>query len=258
MRKAMAIIAAASLLVLDSCGLDDPVVTVNNSEDVTAAVGSATELRTDISVGDIEVSYGENKDAEIHVDYKIQGITQNKVSTVSEHLSCKAEVEDGVLVVSIVDPESGKSFWEWKNSNAKAVDVEADVRISLPESFNKFDINADVGNVDIDGLNGEFSVKCDVGNVEMTDIAILADSEISVDVGNADISLAEVGECEAKVSVDVGDITFDAGDLKCETITGDDDKPVGGKKELLADGKCTVRLRCDVGSIDLGQEDKNV
>lgn len=258
MKIAIAFIAAASVLSLTSCGIDNPVVTVNNSEDITVAVGSVTELRTDISVGDIEVSYGENKDAEIHVDYKIQGITQNKVSSVSEHLLCKAEVEDGVFVVSIVDPETGKSFWEWKNSNAKAVDVDADVRITLPEGFNKFDLNADVGNVDIDSLNGEFSVKCDVGDVKMTNIGILADSEISVDVGNADISLAEVGACEANVSVDVGDITFDAGDLKCETITGEEDKPVGGKKELLADGKCTIKLSCDVGSIHLGQEDKNV
>ena len=256
--KRFAAIAAASLIALTSCGIENPVVISNSSEDVEVAAEKATELKTDINVGSIDVSYGETDKAEIHVDYKVQGITQNKVSSVSEHLSCKSEIEEEVLTISIVDPETGKSFWEWKNSNAKSVEVEADVKILLPESFSKFDINSDVGNVKLDKLKGEFDVKCDVGNVDMTDVGILADSEISVDVGNADISLAEVGECEAEVNVDVGDIDISTGSLKFETTSGEEDKPVGGKKEITVDGKCTMKLKCDVGNIDIGQEDKNV
>ena len=256
--KRFAAIAAASLLALTSCGIENPVVIVNSSEDVTTAAASAEELKTDVSVGSIDVSYGDTDNVEVHAEYKIQGITQYKVSTVSEHLSCKAEVEDGILTVSVVDPETGKSFWEWKNSNAKAVEVKADLSIVLPRSVSKFEINADVGNVELDKLGGEFDINCDVGNVDMTDVCILADSDISVDVGNADISLAEVSECETKVSVDVGDISISTGSLKYETSSGNDEKPVGGKKEIIVDGKCTMKLKCDVGSIDIGQEDKNV
>ncbi|MDO4864114.1 MAG: hypothetical protein Q4A05_08095 [Ruminococcus sp.] len=259
MKRIMALTAAAAMLALTSCGIENPIVIVNDSEYIELAAGQVTQLSTDISVGNIGISYGDTENAKVHVDYKIQGITQNKVSAVSEHLACKAEIADDVLVVSIIDNETGKSFWEWKNSNAKAVEVEANVDIELPESFDTFGVNADVGNVEINGLSGAFDVKCDVGNLEMKDVGILADSEMSVDVGNCSISLAAVDECEAKVSVDVGDIDLDTGDYTYELTSGDDDKPVGGKQEIVVGGKCTMKLECDVGSIDLEQqEDKNV
>lgn len=257
MKKIFALAAAAVMLSLTSCGIENPVVISNSSEDIELAKVKVTELKTDIAAGGIDVSYGENENAEIHVDYKIQGITQKKVSAVSEHISCSAEIEDDVLVVSIVDSETGKSFWEWKNSNAKAVEVEANVKIVLPQSFNKFNINADVGNVGLDGLSGGFDVKCDVGNLDMKDVSILEDSDLSVDVGNCSVSLAGVDECETKVSVDVGDIDIDTGDFTYEENEGDD-KPVGGKKEIVVGGKCTMKLECDVGSIDIDQEDSDV
>lgn len=254
LRKIIAFVSAISLITLTSCGMEKPLVVVNNSEDVVVASENATEFRTDVSVGNICVSYGDTSDAEVHAEYKIQGITQNKVSTVSEHLSCIAEIEDDVLVVSIIDPETGKSFWEWKNSNAKAVEVEADVNIVLPKDFNRFFINADVGNVEIENLCGEFEVNSDVGNLEMNNISILNDSVFSVDVGNCSISLGDVEECDVKVSVDVGDINLDIGEHKYSTASGGDDKPVGGKEEIVVDGKCNIKLGCDVGNIDINQE----
>ena len=257
MKKTMALIAAATLLSMTSCGIENPVVIANESEDIKVEAAKVTELSTDISVGSIEVSYGDSDKAEIHADYKIQGITQKKVSAVSEHISCKAEIEDDVLVVSIVDSETGKSFWEWKNSNAKAVEVEANVKIVLPDSFNRFDINADVGNVELDGLSGTFNIKCDVGNLDMKNVSILEDSDLSVDVGNCSVSLAGVDECETNISVDVGDIDIDTGDFTYEENEGGD-KPVGGKKEIVVGGKCTMKLECDVGGIDFNQEDPDV
>ena len=258
MKKLISLFASALIITLSSCGIEDPIVTVNSSEDIIVDTAKISELRTDISVGNIEIGYGDTDKAEIHVDYKIQGITQNKVSAVSEHLSCNAEIVDDVFVVSMVDPDSGKSFWEWKNSNAKSVEVSTDIKIILPECFSAFDIKSDVGNIKTNKLKGCFDIKCDVGDLEMNDVSLLSDSDLCVDVGNCLLSLVEVSDNETKISVDVGNITLDTGNLKYVVASGDEEKPVGGKREILVDDKCSIKLECDVGNLEFNQEDSNV
>ena len=259
MNKKLLALAALSAAMLASCEIkvEDPVITVNDSEDITVETGNAAVLNIEHNVGDVDLSYGETDKAEIHVDYSYKGFSQKVVDEIGEHLACKAAAEDDKLVISIVDPVSAKSFTSWKNSNAKASEVTVDLKVVLPKKFDTFDVDADVGNITIDALKGSFDIKSDVGNIEMKSVELLGDSAISSDVGDITIELAKVAECDVKVNSDVGNISLDTGGLQYES-SSDDEKPVGAKKEIVVEGKCNIKLECDVGELTIGQGDKDV
>lgn len=256
MKKRALAVAVLSALALVSCDVDvkNPVVTVNDSESLTVDTDSVTELKIGHNVGSISLSYGEGEKAEIQVNYRYQGFSQKVVDEIGEHIACKAETEDDKLVISIIDKESGKPFSYWKNNNSKASEVTVDLDVKLPKKFDKFDVASDVGSITADSLNGTFDVRCDVGNIEMTSVELLGDSEIVSDVGDISLGIEKVGECEVKLSSDVGNISIDTGTLKYES---DDEgsKPVGAKKEIVIDGKCNMKLECDVGEVTIGQEE---
>lgn len=216
----------------------------------------ATKLDIDIEVGKIEIEYGDTKNVDIDIKYTSNGISEEKVSAALESAKITAEVKDKTVYIK----SSEKDF------DTRFVNVTADLDITLPSEFSdftivsnvgdidldklngSFDITANVGNIELDSLVGDFKVKADVGNIDCDNLTIKDDSEIEANVGNIDVSVESVSECKVDISANVGDADIDTQGLNFTEKEQSKDL-VGKRKEIVIDDKCTVTLSADVGNV---------
>lgn len=216
----------------------------------------ASKLDIDLEVGKIEIEYGDTKNIDIDVKYTSNGISEEKVSAALENAKITAEVKDKTVYIK----SSEKDF------DTRFVNLTADLDITLPSEFSdfviesdvgdvrldklkgSFDISADVGNVKLDSLVGVFKINADVGNIDCDNLTIKDDSEIKANVGNIDVSVESVSECDVEISANVGDADIDTQGLNFTEKAQSKDY-VGKKKEIVIDDKCTVTLKADVGNV---------
>ncbi len=226
------------------------------TETLNIAPEKASKLDIDLEVGKIEIVYGDTKNVDIEIKYTSNGISEEKVSAALESAKVTAEVKDKTLYIKSSEKDFDNRFVNLTTdlevtlpSEFSDFNIESDVGdINLDKLKGSFDISADVGNIKLDSLVGDFIVKADVGNIDCDNLTINGDSEITADVGNIDVSLESVFECEVEISANVGDADIDTQGLDFTEKTESKDY-VGKKKEVVIDDKCTVTLKADVGTV---------
>lgn len=217
---------------------------------------NASKLDIELEVGKIEIVYGDTKNVDIEIKYTGNGISEEKVSAALENAEITAKVKDKTVYIKSSEKDFDNRF----------VNLTADLDITLPSEFSdfviesdvgdvrldrlkgSFDISADVGNVKLDSLVGKFKINADVGNIDCDNLTIKDDSEITANVGNIDVSVESVSECNVEISANVGDADVDTQGLDFTEKAQSKDY-VGKKKEILIDDKCTVTLKADVGTV---------
>lgn len=217
---------------------------------------NASKLDIELEVGKIEIVYGDTKNVDIEIKYTGNGISEEKVSAALENAEITAKVKDKTVYIKSSEKDFDNRF----------VNLTADLNITLPSEFSdfviesdvgdvrldklkgSFDISADVGNVKLDSLVGAFKINADVGNIDCDNLTIKDDSEITTNVGNIDVSVESVSECNVEISANVGDADVDTQGLTFTEKAQSKDY-VGKKKEVLIDDKCTVTLKADVGTV---------
>lgn len=217
---------------------------------------NASKLDIELEVGKIEIVYGDTKNVDIEIKYTGNGISEEKVSAALKNAEITAKVKDKTVYIKSSEKDFDNRF----------VNLTADLNITLPSEFSdfviesdvgdvrldrlkgSFDISADVGNVKLDSLVGAFKINADVGNIDCDNLTIKDDSEITTNVGNIDVSVESVSECNVEISANVGDADVDTQGLAFTEKAQSKDY-VGKKKEVLIDDKCTVTLKADVGTV---------
>ena len=178
---------------------------------------NASKLDIELEVGKIEIVYGDTKNVDIEIKYTGNGISEEKVSAALENAEITAKVKDKTVYIKSSEKDFDNRF----------VNLTADLDITLPSEFSdfviesdvgdvrldrlkgSFDISADVGNVKLDSLVGAFKINADVGNIDCDNLTIKDDSEITANVGNIDVSVESVSECNVEISANVGDADVD-------------------------------------------------
>lgn len=224
------------------------------SETLNIEPEKATKLDVNIDVGKISIEYGDTKNVDVDVKFTSKGVNEDKVSAAIENAKIITEVKNKTVYIKSVE----------KDFDTRFVNLTADLEITLPSEFSdfniesdvgdvhlnklkgSFDITADVGDINLESLVGSFSIIADVGDIECDDLSITDDSSIKANVGDIDISLESVSECEFEITADVGDIDIDTQGLDFTEKDKSEDF-VGKKKEIVIDDKCTVTLKADVG-----------
>ena len=217
---------------------------------------NASKLDIELEVGKIEIVYGDTKNVDIEIKYTGNGISEEKVSAALENAEITAKVKDKTVYIKSSEKDFDNRF----------VSLTTDLEITLPSEFSdfviesdvgdirldklkgSFDITADVGNIQLDSLVGEFKIVAGVGNIDCDYLTVKKDSDIKANVGNIDVSLEGVSECEVNISADVGDVDLDTQGLVFTEVTQSKDF-AGKKQEIVIDDKCTVTLKADVGSV---------
>ncbi|MBR6581471.1 MAG: DUF4097 family beta strand repeat protein [Ruminococcus sp.] len=228
----------------------------SKSETVSIKPEKAVKLDIDIKVGQIDIRYGDTKNVEVIGSYTSKGASADKVSAALENVRLESKIKGDTLYITMSERDFDTRF----------VNVTTDLDITLPSEFSdytiktdvgdinlenlkgSFDITADVGNVSLESLVGDFSISANVGNIECENISVKDDSKITADVGDIDVSVESVAECELEITADVGDIDVDTLGLDFTEKEQSEDF-VGKKKEIVIENKCTVKLSADVGNV---------
>lgn len=265
MKKIILASTVLAAMALSSCSLtingkevinDDFNYKKTRTETMNIAPEKASKLDIDLDVGKVEIKYGDTKNVDIDIKYTSNGTSEEKVDAVLESADVMVKVKGDT--VSIESSE--------KDFDNRFVSLTTDLEITLPSEFSdfvidsdvgdirldklkgSFDITADVGNVQLDSLVGEFKIVAGVGNIDCDYLTVKKDSDIKANVGNIDVSLEGVSECEVNISADVGDVDLDTQGLVFTEVTQSKDF-AGKKQEIVIDDKCTVTLKADVGSV---------
>lgn len=244
------LLAALPLIALSSCSIN--IHDFNHKHDTTCEfwdnktetlqieTANIEKIDVEIDVGDCIINFGESGNVDIVGQYRCGGYhDKDKISKILDNIKIKYEIKNDTLYVS---------FDEIKK--ASLISCTTDLEITLPKSFSDFDISTDVGDIMLNGLCGKFDVSADVGTVTAENTALNDDSKFKADVGDVNVSLANVAECELEISVDVGDIKLDTQGIGYTEKDVSKDY-VSKQYELLIDEKCRAELSADVGDINI-------
>lgn len=217
-------------------------------------------VRTD--VGNVKVKLGETENIQVETQLEISyndKLSDENAESLLDESTPDIDVKDNVLSfksltsTDISPALTDKTVIDWLDmmTESNNYNISCNVTITVPASITDFEIETDVGNVVVDGVSGKYNVSTDVGNIDVLNIAVLADSTLSADVGNIAISLSD-NTVAAKLDIDsdVGDISFDFGKLKYETTYKNNDNPVGASCEITT-GALEITAKTDVGKFYL-------
>lgn len=171
-------------------------ITRNFSQNTTENVGKLTKdtvnldgfsnITADVNVMDLTVTIGKN--------YSIS-------YSANEKLIPEYEVKDNTLTLKQKDLKFNNLA-----GNKKCI-----VTITIPDSLQTVQIDANVGDVDLDGISAESLVlEANVGDVDITACSF---KQMKTDAAVGDVNVEDINFENMEISNDVGDVSVSAGDL---------------------------------------------
>lgn len=257
-------ILLVALFLMTGCSIsidgEDVEVGVNDvreseSDQLTFDNVTAVSAKITDNVGSVDVEYSDNSSAVIDVEYKVTGMHRDELKEILAVAALDCQNDPERFELDVINKETGEDIWDWIEDeygvNKPNLSVELD--ITLPKAVETFDISCDVGNVDLDSLNGKFDVKTDVGSVKADDINFTSDSSITVDVGDIDCTLnKELSEqVRLELTSNVGSIRLDTANLDYTTEDNGKDDFVGTSKTILVNNLCEIVTKIDVGKVNI-------
>ncbi|HYN88013.1 MAG TPA: DUF4097 family beta strand repeat-containing protein, partial [Ardenticatenaceae bacterium] len=181
---------------------------VTTSEELRLAVSEPAVLTIDNPVGRITVSSGASD--EIVVDATLGARSQDILDQIAVSLD---PAGDGAAL--------RVGFPERRNTSNTSVDL--DVRV--PEQTN-LTIRNGVGDVRIEGLEGQFDVETGVGTLDVTDVAMTAATRFAVGTGDVEVAGSLDERTTLQITSSVGEIAVELPEetgfeLEATTGTGD-------------------------------------
>lgn len=212
-------------------------------QDLTVSLksGDSTELILDNAVGKIEVVPVEGDT--VHVSASViahNPLTKANDQKILDNAEVSIESSSGKLIVSAHPKDSPKKdLWTWAQKKYKHSDFSINYVIEVPAGISGYEINNNVGSVQLSGLQGSFKIISDVGSIALQDVQITGKSIVQTDAGS--------------ISLGLGSMTSHS------SLTASSD--VGAIKTTLASGlKCTVKASSELGAISgvsKGKQDYN-
>jgi Putative adhesin len=222
-----------------------------SSDEDERAWQDAQQLLIVNTVGDIEIEGDDDLGAEVIY----RGNRRN--ANVPEGLQADYNAATRTLRIVGLDP---------KLSNNEPRNLQADLRVSVPENVSVEVVN-DVGDLTISEVAAA-TLTTDVGDIQATDIAgatlvhsatgdirlenVFGEIEVTTEVGDITIDLAEPLESPLRARSDAGDITLELPDDSNVTITATSDtRDLSGDLEKVTENEGRLRLGAGEYNVEL-------
>ncbi|WP_310550327.1 hypothetical protein [Paenibacillus glufosinatiresistens] len=233
--------------------LDQAAASRTVSADRQAVAGGTLAL--DNPVGNIEVRSGSGDSILVQAEVKVYGLKQESQQKILDEAAVRIEQKGKRFNVHAVSRD-GRDIWKWARSKYGNDNLSISYTVTVPPSIARFDLTADVGNLDVSGVSGRFQLSSDVGIVRLSGAGIDGASSLSTDTGSISMEVAALADgASLTAKADVGAIhaSFDPGisfTLKTDTELG---SVTGAKKgtEKINGGGPKVTLVSSVGAIDI-------
>jgi hypothetical protein len=260
----MTLCLALSGLFLTGCTISGKEITIDvgdsekeySSDEIILDNVSVTSANIDNNVGTTTIAYGDDASVEIDISYNVTGNDEDLLEEILDIVSVDAEIENDELRVSVINKETGENIWKWIDREYKSLNkpnLDVDLDILLPADIKEFDINCNVGNINLKSLEGTFDVRSNVGSIEMKDIIFTGDSEITADVGDVTCSLSRDMEEASEVSLttNIGNVKLDTDDLSYTVEDENNDNFLGTSRTILVNDLCRIDINVSLGKLTL-------
>jgi hypothetical protein len=220
-------------------------------------VGSASILRLDNEVGNIEVTSNSTNEITMHatISFPDKPSREEKYQEILNNAEVSVVAQGDQLKI-ITHPKGNNklSMWKWAEDEYGFSDFSIDYAVELPDSINQYEIVSNVGDIKLVNLKGTYDVKSDVGNLTIEGAHIHGKSSIRSDVGSVELGMDQMESgSNLNVETEVGSIRVILdGTVQCSLkVDSDLGRVVGapkGKSELNGGGPI-LSLTSAVGAI---------
>ena len=254
MKKTSYVFLICSLLFLAGCDLKEK---HTRTLEMPLEISSGQKLTINTDVGSISVSETNSPQCSLKAEITGKGDTKEKAQQVAQSINIQIENKGGDVFVKIDKPSEIKSNWFEVSFTVSTptdilLDCQTDVgSINVTNITGDIDAHTDVGSINVKNAGGRLNLKTDVGDIKAAyapDAEAVLDADLSTDVGSIHFKGPENISARICASTDVGSIhsNLHSTDERIESNCC--------SKRLDAtcgDGKGNVRLKTDVGSINI-------
>ncbi|MGN0414791.1 MAG: DUF4097 family beta strand repeat-containing protein [Agathobacter sp.] len=196
-----------------------------------------------------------NAFSDISVDVKVMDLTLTQGSdftisySASEKLVPEYDVDDGTLILT----QKGLKSDHLMGMDSK----KCSVTITVPEDLQTIDINANVGDIDLNQITAEsLSLDANVGDIDVSDCSF---EKVVSDANVGDIDFENSGFQNMEISNDVGDVSvsgIDLSDYQLELSTDVGEVSVNDKNyrksyEQSGNSGCKLTIDNSTGNIEV-------
>lgn len=233
---------------------------VQKTEALTFDGTGLNKIKIDSSVGDITVKSHESQEVAVNITITAKSGSKEKAEKLLESYTYTQEKTQ-----YSVDIDTSTDGFDFADGNY----IETSMEVYLPSNIENTEIALNVGDIDIDGINGSFDIHSNVGNiniqngegfcnleVDVGDIVLSGfsaakSSEFSINTGDIELNLTDISNADkiaAETQVGTIDVTMPENSGYQATI----EEFMEDKKTLSeGDGKTEISLKTNVGDIEL-------
>lgn len=229
------------------------------TETLTFNGAGLNKINIDSSVGDIIIKSHESQEAIVNITITAKAGSKQKAEELLEGYTYTQEKNQ--YSIDIDTSTDGIDFMDGNH-------IETSMEIFLPSNVENTEIKLNVGDIDIDGINGSFDIysnvgdikiqngegfcnlKTDVGDIIISNIAMTKSSEFSVNTGDIEINPADISNAdEVTAEAQVGSIQMNVPEDSGYQATIEEF--MEDKRTLSeGDGKTEINLKTNVGDVE--------
>nr|WP_300092734.1 hypothetical protein [Sedimentibacter sp.] len=232
---------------------------VQKTEAMTFDGTGLNKIKIDSSVGDITVKSHESQEIAVNIIITAKSGSKEKAEKLLESYTYTQEKTQ-----YSVDIDTSTDGFDFADGNY----IETSMEVYLPSNIENTEIALNVGDIDIDGINGSFDIHSNVGNIniqngegfcnleiDVGDIVLSGfsaakSSEFSINTGDIELNLTDISNADkiaAETQVGTIDVTMPENSGYQATI----EEFMEDKKTLSeGDGKTEISLKTNVGDIE--------
>lgn len=143
------------------------------------------------NVGNISVEVSENDNLQIETESMITVYTKKDLERIKENIKIQENLETDICKIGIISKESGEELWEWLEKNIEDYNVSVDLNIKIPQNMNEITLEAECGNIKVNGLEGSLNIKGKVGNIVANQCQLMENCILQTRTGNISILLCD-------------------------------------------------------------------
>lgn len=215
-------------------------------------------LKIKSSVGDINISTHESKDAIINLNIAAQTGSKEKSEQLIKDFSYSVEdslnsivVDTSFKDIKFDDSNVSTDLTIAVPSNIENIIIDLNVGdISIKNINGTYEIENNVGNIDIKNSQASYDIKTNVGEITLTEVAAEGSSEFITNTGDINALFNKIENADRiKASTDVGDINITLpDDSSYEAVINEFMEKE--KTESNKDKHTKIELKTGVGTIE--------
>jgi len=220
---------------------------------------NSTDLIIKGEVGNIDITTHDSNVILIDTKIKAKSNTKERAEELIKDFSYSVEGKGKIVSIDTTG-------YEVKLDNDQ---ISVDISIQIPSTIDTISITSNVGDINIDDINGEinalsnvgdiiiknsnalYDIKTDVGDIKIENSVFTSKSDFYVNVGDVDVTAVDISEAKSiSIETKLGDIKLSL-PINADYEANINEFMKEPRVELNGNGNTNIKLITNVGSIEI-------